>query len=142
MQTRTSAHGEWTSRWAFIFAATGAAVGLGNIWKFPYIAGENGGGAFVLMYLLCIALLGVPLLIAEIIIGRSGRADPAHSLLHVARDANCSSAWRYVGGCTTLAGFLILSYYSVIAGWTVDYAFLAAGGKFVNANAYANWKDL
>ena len=70
-----SMHGEWTGRWAFILAATGAAVGLGNIWKFPYIAGENGGGAFVLVYLGCILLIGVPVMMAEIIIGRRGRQN-------------------------------------------------------------------
>ena len=77
-EERKSIHGDWTSNLGFILAATGAAVGLGNIWKFPYIAGENGGGAFVLVYLLCIVLIGVPVMIAEIMVGRHGRLN-SHS---------------------------------------------------------------
>ena len=71
--SREQMHGIWSGRWTFILAATGSAVGLGNIWKFPYIAGENGGGAFVLMYLLCIAVIGVPVMMAEILLGRRAR---------------------------------------------------------------------
>jgi NSS family neurotransmitter:Na+ symporter len=67
----------WKSRWTFILAATGSAVGLGNIWKFPYITGEYGGGAFVLVYLGCILVIGIPVMIAEIMVGRSGRSDPS-----------------------------------------------------------------
>lgn len=72
-EVRSSIHGQWSSRMAFILAATGSAVGLGNIWKFPYITGENGGGAFVLVYLICIAAIGVPIMISEIMLGRRGR---------------------------------------------------------------------
>ena len=71
--TKKSIHGEWSSRSAFILAATGSAVGLGNIWKFPYITGEHGGGAFVIVYLLCVALIGIPIMIAETLLGRRGR---------------------------------------------------------------------
>ncbi len=78
----TARHGSpmWSSRLAFILAATGSAVGLGNIWKFPYITGENGGGAFVLVYLLCIAMIGLPILIAEIYLGRRGRMSPVNTM--------------------------------------------------------------
>ncbi|MFB1001440.1 MAG: sodium-dependent transporter, partial [Pseudomonadales bacterium] len=79
--SNSTSHPIWTNRWTYILATTGAAVGLGNIWKFPYIAGENGGGAFVLMYLLCILLLGLPILIAEVMLGRKGRANPVHAML-------------------------------------------------------------
>ena len=77
---RVSIHGQWSSRFAFILAATGSAVGLGNIWKFPYIAGENGGGAFVLVYLLCIAVIGIPIMMAEVMIGRRGRQSPVNTM--------------------------------------------------------------
>ena len=114
-----SVHGEWTSRWAFILAATGAAVGLGNIWKFPYIAGEYGGGAFVLVYLACIFAIGVPIMMAEILIGRRGRQNPFNSLASLAEEEKASSLWKYLGFAGVLAGFLILSYYSVIAGQAI-----------------------
>jgi NSS family neurotransmitter:Na+ symporter len=116
-----SIHGEWTSRWAFILAATGSAVGLGNIWKFPYITGENGGGAFVLVYLLCIAVIGIPVMMAEIMIGRRGRQNPINSLKSLAEEEERPKAWRWLGGMGVLAGFLILSYYSVIAGQALAY---------------------
>lgn len=130
---RRSIHGEWSSRWAFILAATGAAVGLGNIWKFPYIAGENGGGAFVFVYLICIILLGVPIMTAEIMLGRHGRQNPANSMKSVALDSKCSPQWLWVGALGIIASFLILSYYSVIAGWALDYVFQALLGHFNQA---------
>lgn len=88
MSPSTSQHGEWSSRWTFILAATGAAVGLGNIWKFLYITGHNGGGAFVLYYLLCVVLIGIPLLMAEIALGRAGRKNPAQTLRALAIASN------------------------------------------------------
>lgn len=125
-----SLHGEWTSRWAFILAATGAAVGLGNIWKFPYIAGENGGGAFVLVYLACIAFIGVPVMMAEILIGRRGRQNPFNSIESLAVEQNSSHWWKYIGGMGVLAGFLILSYYSVVAGQALAYTVRTFSGAF------------
>lgn len=125
-----SLHGEWTSRWAFILAATGAAVGLGNIWKFPYIAGENGGGAFVLVYLACIAFIGIPVMMAEILIGRRGRQNPFNSIKSLAQEQNSSTLWKYIGGLGILAGFLILSYYSVVAGQAMAYTVRTFAGVF------------
>ena len=130
---RTSLHGQWSSRWAFILAATGSAVGLGNIWKFPYITGENGGGAFVLVYLICIACIGIPIMMAEILIGRRGRRSPVNTMRVLAREGHHHPAWQYLGWVGVLAGFLILSYYSVIAGWAMAYVFRAAGGLFSGA---------
>ncbi len=130
-----SMHGEWTGRWAFILAATGAAVGLGNIWKFPYIAGENGGGAFVLVYLGCILLIGVPVMVAEILIGRRGRQNPINSLETLAEDEQRSTAWKYLGAMGVLAGFLILSYYSVIAGQAMSYVFRTFANTFEGVTA-------
>jgi len=130
-----SIHGQWSSRWAFILAATGSAVGLGNIWKFPYIAGENGGGAFVLVYLLCIACIGIPLMMAEVMIGRRGRQNPVNSLLSIAQEENKPRYWRYLGWSGVLAGFLILSYYSVIAGQAMAYIFRSFSGVFEGVTA-------
>ena len=127
---RTSIHGEWSSRWAFILAATGSAVGLGNIWKFPYIAGENGGGAFVLVYLLCVAVIGVPIMISEIMLGRRGRQSPINTMRTLAEEGGLSSNWRLIGALGIAAGFLILSYYSVIAGWTLAYTVGTVAGAF------------
>lgn len=127
---RESIHGEWSSRWMFVLAATGAAVGLGNIWKFPYITGVHGGGAFVLVYLFCILTIGIPLLMAEIAIGRRGRRNPATTMQLLAEESGHSSQWKWVGLLGILSGFLILSYYSVIAGWALDYVFQSAWGEF------------
>lgn len=133
--TRTSLHGLWSSRWAFILAATGSAVGLGNIWKFPYITGENGGGAFVLVYLLCIFVMGVPVLMAEIMLGRRGRRNPVDSMRHLAEETGHTPMWRFLGWLGVAAGFLILSYYSVIAGWAISYVFSTVAGTFSGADA-------
>ena len=100
----------WASRWTFIMAATGSAVGLGNIWKFPYITGEYGGGAFVLVYLLCITLVGIPVMMAEVLIGRQGRSDPIHSVLTLARACDATKLWTVVGIMGVLAGLVILSF--------------------------------
>ncbi len=128
-----SIHGEWSSRFAFILAATGSAVGLGNIWKFPYITGENGGGAFVMVYLLCVAALGIPIMIAEIMLGRRGRQSPINTMATLASEAEVDSRWHYVGWTGMVAGFLILAYYSVIAGWAMAYIVKAFFGSFINS---------
>ena len=130
---RKSIHGEWSSRFAFILAATGSAVGLGNIWKFPYITGENGGGAFVLVYLLCVAALGIPIMIAEIMMGRRGRQSPINTMRSLADEAGADPRWHYVGWAGMIAGFLILAYYSVIAGWAMAYVVKAFFGGFMNS---------
>lgn len=130
MDIQQKINGVWGTRWIFILAATGSAVGLGNIWKFPYIAGENGGGAFVLVYLACIALIGIPIMIAEVMLGRRGRMSPINSMLQLARESNASPWWASIGWSGILAGVFILSFYSVIAGWALHYMSLAAGGEF------------
>jgi len=122
-EVKKSIHGTWSSRWTFILAATGSAVGLGNIWKFPYMAGDNGGGAFVLVYLACICIIGLPIMLGEIMIGRRGRSSPANSMKSLAAEANTSSAWTLLGATGALAGLLILSFYSVAAGWAMSYIF-------------------
>ncbi len=119
----------WSSGFTFILAAVGAAVGLGNIWKFPYVVGVNGGGAFVLVYLGCVLFIAVPILIAELWIGRSGGHSPPIAMANVARDAGLSPRrWSLVGYMAMLVGYLIATYYSVIAGWTLSYIFKAGSG--------------
>jgi NSS family neurotransmitter:Na+ symporter len=125
---RESMHGMWSSRGIFIMATIGSAVGLGNVWKFPYITGEYGGGAFVLVYLLCVALIGAPIMMAEILLGRRGRASPIRTMTQLAREQGASPAWSLVGYSGVVAGFLILSFYSVVAGWALAYVFQAASG--------------
>ena len=130
-EKRQSIHGQWSSRLVFILAATGSAVGLGNIWKFPYITGLNGGGAFVLVYLACIAVIGVPIMMAEVMLGRRGRRSPINTMMELAKEAGTSSRWAWLGWIGVIAGVLIMSYYSVIAGWAVAYVLDAASGVFV-----------
>ena len=123
--TQERAH--WGSRVGFILAAAGSAVGLGNIWKFPYITGENGGGWFVIIYLLCVLLVGLPVMTAEIFIGRTAQNSPVGAFRKL---SGPGSPWIFVGGMGVLAGFIILSYYSVVAGWALHYVFLSVTNAF------------
>ncbi len=123
-------HEQWSSGVAFILAATGSAVGLGNLWRFPYLVGENGGGAFVLIYLACILLVGLPIMMAEVMIGRRGRRSPINTLRRVASEEGLSRNWQLVGWLGVLAGFLILSFYSVVGGWALYYSLQALLGSF------------
>ena len=125
----------WSSRWLFVLAAAGSAVGLGNIWKFPYITGENGGGAFVLIYLACVALVGIPIMMSEVMLGRAGRASPINAMRKLTKRANKGNGWVFIGWMGVAAGFLILSYYAVIAGWALNYIWLTASGTFAGASA-------
>ena len=108
--------GHWSSRAGFILAAAGSAIGLGNLWKFPYITWANDGGAFVLVYLICIAMIGLPIMIAEILIGRRTQKSAVGAM-----GAAVGPAWSWVGGIGVFTGFVILGYYTVIAGWTLRY---------------------
>ncbi len=127
-RTTTSSDRAWSSRFAFILAAIGAAVGLGNIWKFPYEAGMSGGGAFVLVYLLCVFLVAIPILIAELFIGRAGGRSPPLAALALARRHGRSSAWSVVGWMGVMVSFIVVSFYSVIAGWALGYIVRAPSG--------------
>ncbi len=122
-------HAQWSSRIGFVLAATGSAVGLGNIWKFPYMVGQGGGAAFVLVYLACILAIGLPILVAEWMLGRRGQRNPVNTMQLLARDNRRSGAWVAVGIGGVLAAFLILSFYSVIGGWALAYVGKAAGGS-------------
>ncbi len=127
-------HGAWASRWTFIMAATGSAVGLGNMWKFPYVAGSNGGGAFVIIYLLCILMIGVPVMMAEVMIGRQGRQSPINSMKDLVSEHHINRSWLSIGWLGVVAGLLILSFYAVIAGWALKYIFLLASGDLQSAS--------
>ncbi len=135
MDTKKIVHGAWSSRLAFILAATGSAVGLGNIWKFPYITGENGGGAFVIVYLLCVLLIGIPIMIAETMLGRRSQRNPIETMELLTEEAGADKNWHYLGWMGVVAGLLILSYYSVIAGWASAYVLKAFTGSFFDADA-------
>lgn len=119
-----SIHGMWSSRLAFILAATGSAVGLGNIWRFPYMTSENGGGAFVLVYLACIVVVGVPVMMAETLIGRRGRMSPVSTFHKLTTETGASRAWLGLPWMGIVAGVLILSFYAVVGGWTLHYSVL------------------
>ena len=123
---KLKSHGSWIGKWTFILAATGSAVGLGNIWGFPYKAGTNGGGAFVLIYLGCILIIGIPIMISEIILGRRSGNSPINAMRYIAIESNRSSSWQIVGWSGIFAGILILSFYSVIAGICLNYIFISA----------------
>ncbi|MEL6529254.1 MAG: sodium-dependent transporter [Pseudomonadota bacterium] len=127
MAATGSGHENWSSRTAFILAAVGSAVGLGNMWRFPAEAGENGGGAFVLFYIFCVLLIGLPVLLSEVLIGRHGQANAPESVRRVARDSNASEGWSVLASMGVFAAFLILSFYCVVGGWVVYYI-----GVFVN----------
>jgi NSS family neurotransmitter:Na+ symporter len=119
----------WSSGFTFILAAVGAAVGLGNIWKFPYVVGISGGGAFVLVYLGCVLFIAIPILITELWIGRAGGHSPPIAMANVARHGGLNPGrWSLVGYMAMLVGYLIATYYSVIAGWTLSYIFKAGSG--------------
>jgi NSS family neurotransmitter:Na+ symporter len=126
---------QWSSRWGFLLAAVGFAVGMGNIWRFPYVLGENGGSAFLFIYLAFALGIGLPLLITEIAIGRRGRSSATGSYRAVASACSRSRAWGHVGTLGIFCAFVILSYYSVISGWTLDYFVKAASGTLENVDA-------
>lgn len=131
---RMSLHGLWSSRLAFILAVSGSAVGLGNIWKFPYITGQNGGGAFVLVYIGCVFLIGVPVMMSEILLGRRGRRNPVATMALLGEEEGGTTQWRWIGALGVVIGVLILSYYSVIAGFSVTYVLKSVSGAFSAAS--------
>ena len=126
--TKQTSDRAWSSRLVFIMAAIGAAVGLGNIWKFPYEAGVSGGGAFVIVYLLCVFLVAIPILIAELFIGRMGGRSPPLAARALALDQGRSSTWSSVGWMGVIVSFIVVSFYSVIAGWALGYIARAPTG--------------
>jgi NSS family neurotransmitter:Na+ symporter len=126
----------WTSRIGFVLAASGSAIGLGNLWKFPYITWENRGGAFVLVYLLCIAMIGLPIMMTEILIGRKTQKSAVGALKQAV-----GPAWGFIGGLGVFTGFVILGYYTVIAGWTLQYFWNCLRWSFLGFSAGASSGD-
>ncbi len=133
--------GAWRSKLGFILAAAGSAVGLGNLWKFPYLTykfggGEHGHGAggFVIIYLMAVLLLGLPVMIAEVMIGRRGRLNPVGSF----RALRPGTAWKYAGLLGVITGFLILSYYAVVAGWTIEYIAKSVTWEYADYDAHVS----
>ncbi len=114
-----NSRGQWSSKLGFILAASGSAIGLGNIWRFPYIVGENGGAAFVVLYLFFVILLGIPYMLAELALGRRMRLNPVGSINAI----KPNSPWKFVGLLGVITGIGILSFYGVIAGWTLGYIY-------------------
>ena len=121
----------WGSRSGFILASVGFAVGLGNIWRFPYVTGENGGSAFVLIYLLCAFGIGVPILMAEFLLGRRAQRSPPFAIAAAAQESGLSVRWSWVGNLTILTAFGILMSYAVVAGWVLYYFYLALTGEML-----------
>jgi NSS family neurotransmitter:Na+ symporter len=132
----TSSGLKWSSRFTFIMAAVGCAVGLGNIWRFPYSAGVNGGGAFVLVYLAAVILLALPLLMAELLVGRRGGASPPEAIAKVATESGRSGNWRWMGILLGgIGAIMVLSFYSVVGGWTLAYSFKMIAGQLQGISA-------
>ena len=127
----------WTSRAAFVLAAAGSAVGLGNIWRFTYVAGENGGAVFLLIYLLAIIIVGYPVMVTEITLGRKSRRNPVGAFKTLAPD----TPWWLVGALGVLSGFVILSFYSVVAGWSMAYIVEAVRGFSQEVDYAARFGD-
>lgn len=134
---KTTSHSQWSNRGVFLLAAIGSAVGLGNIWKFPYIVGENGGGAFVLVYLLCIVLVGVPVLIAEIALGKSAQSNPVSAFSNLAATCKANRFLPFFDYVGIISGFLILSFYSVVAGWSLEYLSVFIQNDLLGSDAKA-----
>lgn len=127
---RKRIHETWSSSRAFLLAAIGSAVGLGNIWRFPYLAGENGGSAFVLVYVLSVVLVAMPMLTAELVVGRRGGRSPVNTMRLLAREESRSPLWRYHGYLMLVIVVLGSSFFSVVSGWCLAYIPMAAGGDF------------
>ncbi len=142
----------WAHKSTFILAAAGAAIGLGNIWKFPYMVGEGGGGAFVLVYLMCIILISLPLMIAETVIGRYAQKNPFDAISLASKESGVKGNWTWMATIGMLSLFLIFSFFSVVGGWSFAYAYKTFAGEFSGlpikeigdnfGGFLSNWKEL
>jgi neurotransmitter:Na+ symporter, NSS family len=131
----TQHRGAWKNRWTFMLATAGSAIGLGNIWKLPYMIGVNGGSAFVLVFIACIFLVGIPLMMTEIMLGRRGQQNPFNAMQTLANESHANPLWKLLGGMGMLTGVLILSFYSVVGGWVLTYITQAAQSVFYQISA-------
>lgn len=135
MQADRKSQELWSHRSVFVLALLGSSAGLGNIWKFPYLTGEQGGGTFILVYLFCVLLVGVPIMMAEVLLGRRARSNPVQAMQQLSWEAGASSRWAWVGWLAVLNGVLIFSFYSVVAAWIFHYAFSLSAGLLVDVGA-------
>jgi NSS family neurotransmitter:Na+ symporter len=131
----TQHRGAWRNRWTFMLATAGSAIGLGNIWKLPYMIGVNGGSAFVLVFIACILFVGIPLMMTEVLLGRRAQQNPLDGIKTLALEAKASPLWKVIGGMGMLTGLLILAFYSVIGGWVLSFILEAAKGSFTEITA-------
>ncbi|WP_101759813.1 sodium-dependent transporter [Oceanicoccus sp. KOV_DT_Chl] len=125
----------WRRSWSFVAATIGATLGLGNLWKFSYLAGENGGAAFVLAYLVCTLLVAMPIMVAEVVLGSRGRANTVTAMESLSLEAGVSRGWQIIGWLGPIAALLVLSYYAVIAGWSFAYVGKLVTGEFIAGSA-------
>lgn len=119
----------WSNQIGFMLAAAGSAIGLGTLWKVPYVIGQNGGGLFVLFYIFCIFFIGVPVFIAELILGRRAQRAPVGTFALLSGN---SSIWKTPGWLGVIASFILMSYYSVVAGWGINYIFMSLNQFYIN----------
>lgn len=133
--SRQSIHGGWTSSWTFVAAATSSTIGLGSLWKFAYLAGANGGAGFVLVYLGSMIFIAAPVLLAELLLGSRGRADPIHTLRMMTMESATGRGWRVIGWLGCGAGLIVLSYFSVVGGWVLSYVQHLGGGSLAELGA-------
>ena len=127
---RTKARETWSSERTFLFAVIGGAVGIGNLWRFPYLAGENGGGTFIFIYILCVIIASIPLKMAEVALGKAGRGSPVLSFRNITDKEGRSRHWGLIGWSMSLSQILVLSFYAVIGGWSLKYAALSITQQF------------
>jgi NSS family neurotransmitter:Na+ symporter len=127
----------WRTRTTFVLALSASAVGLGNLWRFSYLSGEHGGGAFVITYLACLFLIAVPVMVAEVVVGKHGREGPVAAIRRACDSSLLSRGWMWLGLLACLTGLLILSFYIVVAGWGLAYAWFMQSGVFAAATAPA-----
>lgn len=132
MQTDRTAQELWSHRSVFILALMGSSIGLGNIWKFPHLISEQGGGTFIVVYLVCMMFVGVPMMMAEVMLGRRTRSNPVQAIALLSREAGVSERWRWVGMSAVITGMLIFSFYAVVAAWIFYYVFSLSAGSLID----------
>ncbi len=133
MQTERKAQELWSNRGVFILALMGSSIGLGNIWKFPHLISEQGGGTFILLYLVCMLAVGVPMMMAEVLIGRHTRSNPVQAMRLLSQESGVSSSWQWVGFLSVLTGTLVFSFYAVVAAWIFYYVYSLSTGLLIDA---------
>ena len=126
-----SERGNFGSKLAIVLATAGSAVGLGNVWRFPFMTGQNGGAAFIVIYFACVLLLGIPGMVSEFIVGRHSQANAARAYGSLAQ-----RGWRWIGYLGILTSTIILGFYAVVAGWCLQYLFASLGGRLNGDASY------